>query len=488
MGAVVLLSAAASGARASDSSAIRIGSKKFTENVVLGEIAAQLMQAEGEPVRHRRQLGGTRVLWEALTHAEIDVYPEYTGTIDQELFPDRRLESVAEIRRALESRGISMTKPIGFENTYALAMKRSRAEELGIDSISDLVVHPDLTLGFTNEFMDRKDGWPGLRRHYGLPHRDVQGMDHDLAYRGLESGDVDVIDVYTTDAEIEYYDLKLLEDDRDFFPSYRAVYLYRSSLESRAPGAVRALRRMEGALDASRMSRLNRQVKIEERSEDAVAAAFVQRQFGIETTVRSRSWFDQFAARTREHLFLVAISLFAAIAVAVPLGVWSAVRPGFGQVILGAVGILQTIPSLALLVLMIPLFGIGNWPAIAALFVYSLLPIVRNTYSGLRDIPREIRDSARAVGLSRWAMLRRIELPMATRSILAGIKTSAVINIGVATLGALVGAGGYGQPILTGIRLDDTMLILSGAVPAAVLALLAQGVFELVERAVLPRG
>lgn len=174
--------------------------------------------------------------------------------------------------------------------------------------------------------------------------------------------------------------------------------------------------------------------------------------------------------------------------VAIPLGVLSARQPRLGQIILGAVGLLQTIPSLALLVFMIPLFGIGGLPAVAALFLYSLLPIVRNTYTGLRDIPPELIESARALGLPRGARLRLIELPLVSPAVLAGIKTAAIINVGTATLGALIGAGGYGQPILTGIRLDDMGLILPGAIPAALLALAVQGLFESVERRLVPRG
>ena len=164
--------------------------------------------------------------------------------------------------------------------------------------------------------------------------------------------------------------------------------------------------------------------------------------------------------------------------------VWDLVATGT----LGVVGIIQTVPSLAVLVFMIPLLGIGAPPAMVALFLYSLLPIVRNTYTGLHDIPIQIRESAQALGLPPRACLWLVELPMASRTILAGIKTSAVINIGTATLGALIGAGGYGQPILTGIRLDDVGLILEGAVPAALLALLVQGIFELSERTLVPKG
>ncbi len=145
-------------------------------------------------------------------------------------------------------------------------------------------------------------------------------------------------------------------------------------------------------------------------------------------------------------------------------------------------------PSLALLVFMIPLLGIGEAPAIVALFVYSLLPIVRNTHAGLRGIPASLREVATALGLGPGASLRAVELPLASPAILAGIKTSAVINVGTATLGALIGAGGYGQPILTGIRLDDLRLILEGAIPAALLALGVERIFDLVEKIVVPRG
>jgi osmoprotectant transport system permease protein len=182
------------------------------------------------------------------------------------------------------------------------------------------------------------------------------------------------------------------------------------------------------------------------------------------------------------------VSLTLAIAAAVPLGVLAFRRPRLGQAILAVVGVIQTIPSLALLVFMIPLLGIGAVPATVALSLYSLLPIVRNTHAGLASIPGAVRESAEALGLSPAAILRLVELPMAGGSILAGMKSAAVINVGTATLGALIGAGGLGQPILTGIRLDDVGLVLEGAVPAALLALLVQGLFDLAERALVPRG
>lgn len=475
-------------AKAEEASEIAIGSKKFTESVVLGEILEGLVESRGYEATHRAQLGGTRVVWKALRRGEIDVYAEYTGTIRQELFPDESLGDREVLERALSKEGIAMSESLGFENTYALGMEDEEAAERGIETISDLKEHRDLAFGFTNEFMDREDGWPGLRDFYGLEGHEVTGLDHDLAYQGLSSGTIDVIDVYTTDAAIEYHDLRVLEDDRGFFPDYDAVLLYRRDLGERAPEVVEAFTSLAGEMTARSMSGLNKAVKIDGRTEEAVAAGFLDRTFGVTAEVEKTGVAERIADRTLEHLFMVVVSMLAAIAIAIPLGIWAARRRRIGQGVLGVVGILQTIPSLALLVFMIPLFGIGTWPAIAALFLYSLLPIVRNTYAGLRSISEEVLESARALGLEEWAVLWRVELPMATRSILAGIKTSIVINIGVATLGALVGAGGYGQPILTGIRLDDIGLILEGAVPAAGMAIGAQLLFEGVERYLVPRG
>lgn len=170
-----------------------------------------------------------------------------------------------------------------------------------------------------------------------------------------------------------------------------------------------------------------------------------------------------------------------AILAAVSLGIIIAGRRALAEIVLGIVAVIQTIPSLALLVMMIPLLGIGFKPAFSALFLYSLLPIVRGTYLGLTTIPLPLGESALALGLSPWQRLRFVELPLALPSILSGIKTSAVINVGTATLGTIIGAGGYGQPILAGIRLSDMRQIMMGAIPSALLTLLVQFAFNLFE-------
>lgn len=484
----LLVLAACSGGSAPEGPVVRVGSKKFTESVILGDMVTQLARSTGARAEHRRELGGTQVLWQALRRGEIDVYPEYTGTLRQEIFSGRALPDDEALRQALAAEGLRMSAPLGFNDTYALGMKEAEAERLGIRTLSDLRKHPELRFGFSNEFMDRADGWPAVRSRYALPQKDVRGLDHDLAYRGLESGAIQVTDLYSTDAEIAYYHLRVLEDDLRHFPAYDAVLVYRADLPERAPEVVAAFHRLEGHVSESEMVELNAQAKLQRVPEPRVAAAFLERELGLSVTVRGDGLLASLWRHTREHLFLVGLSLLAAILVAVPLGVLAARRPRLGGGVLALAGVIQTVPSLALLVFMIPLLGIGTRPAIVALFLYSLLPIIRNTAAGLTGIPPEIRESAEALGLPPGARLRLVELPMAAPSILAGIQTSAVINVGTATLGALIGAGGYGQPILTGIRLDDTGLILQGAVPAAVLALLVSGLFELIERLVVPRG
>jgi osmoprotectant transport system permease protein len=464
---------------------VRIGSKQFTESVILGELALAGAREAGVEAVHRRELGGTSILWRALLDGEIDAYPEYTGTLTQELLKGVPANAdLATLRARLKPLGIGITDSLGFSDTYAIGMRADEAARLGIKDISDLLRHPDLRFGFSNEFMDRGDGWPGLRRRYGLPQTKVSGLDHTLSYRAVASGAVDAIDLYSTDAEIPYYHLRTLRDDRRYFPRYEAVYLYRLALEQRAPAFVGVLHKLAGSIDEEAMRAMNARVKLRGVKENVVAADFL----GIQADGHDGGLWPHLLQRSVEHVKLVAISLGLAMLLAIPLGILAARRRRLGQWLIGLTGVLQTVPSLAMFVFMIPLLGIGTWPAIAALFLYSLLPIVRNTHAGLVGIAPELRESAAALGLPPGVRLRRVELPLAMRSILAGIKTAAVINVGTATLAALIGAGGYGQPILTGIRLDDVGLILQGAIPAAVLALLVQGLFELVERGLTPRG
>jgi len=463
---------------------VQVGSKSFTESYVLAEIAVRSMKARGVDARHRPGMGGTIILWQALRSGGIDAYPDYTGTIAEQILDRPGTLTLPELRKHLEGEGVGVTEPLGFDNTYALVMRRRVADSLGIRTISDLRTHPELTVGLTHEFMERQDGWRPMAEHYGLRMTDVRGLEHALAYPALMRGELDLTDAYSTDARLEELDLAALEDDQAFFPDYQAVFLYRLDLGEDALGALAGI---SGTLNEEQMIHLNAAA---ERTGDYAAAAGIY--FG-EAANAGRSW-RPVAARilgwTLRHLELVAISLALAILAGIPLGILAA-RPGLtSQLILGGTGVIYTIPSLALLAVLVavPFLGIGTPTAVVALFLYSLLPLVRNTAAGLRAIPPEIRESAAALGLGSWAQLRKVFLPVASPTILAGIKTSAVINVATATLAALIGVGGLGEPILSGINLNDPGLILQGAVPAAVLALLVQGGFEILERWVVPRG
>ena len=476
-----------------------IASKQDAETTLLAEMATQLVRGDGVPVKLKQGWGGTPAVWQALTVGDVDAYPEYTGTIAQQILHDPKLKDEAALRMALAPLGIGVTRPLGFANNYALAMRAGRAAELNIRTISDLRRYPKLRFRFSSEFMGRTDGWPGLRRHYDLPQTDVAGMEHQLAYRALQAGDVDVTDPYTTDAEIRTLNLTVLKDDQEFFPSYQAVFVYRLDLRTRAPDVIPALRRLEGRMSEDAMISLNERAKSGEQPSQ-VAASFLE-SLGFDNHSEAESRLDRFLRETREHLLMVGVSLAVAMMVAVPLGILAARRPLLGQTALGLAGVVQTIPSLALLALLIPLLAMlrnvprlqdvpatGYLPAMIALFLYSILPILRNTVVGLRGIAPNLLEAAEGLGLPPRARLWRVELPLASPSILAGVRTAAVICVGTATLGALIGAGGYGQSIMQGVQLNDTGRILEGAIPAALLALAVDGLFAVLERFVVPKG
>lgn len=471
--------------------AITVGSKKFTESVILGEITTQLLNAKNISSTHQRELGGTQLLWNALIHNNIQAYPEYTGTLAKEVLKISPPYTFDQLESSLKKFGIGMTRPLGFQNTYALGMKRSKAQSLGIQKISDLKKHPDLKLGFGEEFKNRPDGWPGLKQYYRLPHLFQNALDHDIAYRALNNDDIHLMDVYTTDAEIAYYDIQVLKDDLTFFPEYQAILLYRLDLPSEASQVLHLL---SGKINEQIMISLNKKVKIDSLNDKKVAHQFLKKSLNIQSQVKSLGLMQRLWHSTLSHLSLVCFSLILAIIVAIPLGILASKYHKVGSIILSTTGIIQTIPALALLVIMIEplnwlgLSGIGKPPALVALFLYSLLPIVRNTHSGFRQIPQHLQETSYVLGLGIKTRLLKIELPLALPSILSGIKTSAVLNIGFATLGALVGAGGFGQPILTGIRLDDYSLILEGAIPAAMMAIVAQLSFEALEKLLVSKG
>src|SRR5436309_2747308 len=315
---------------------VRVGSKSFTESYVVAEIVARVAEQAGEaPVERRFGLGGTGITYGALASGEIDVYLEYTGTISRAILKDTAVTTVDALRSRLRPLGLVISDPLGFANTYALAVTRATASRLGLGTISDL----------------------------------------------------------------------------------------------------------------ARQARLNADVEVEHRTFAQTAATFLgDRDAG--QPARRRDVVGDVGRLTLEHLALVGISLAVAVAIGLPLGLMAARHRVVGQAELMGVGVLQTIPALALLAFMIPLFGIGRVPALVALSLYALLPIVRNTYAGVSSLDRQLVDMAAVMQLGRWQRLAWIELPLASVTIMAGIKTAAVLTVGTATLAAFIGGGGYGTLIV----------------------------------------
>jgi osmoprotectant transport system permease protein len=493
-------------------SAFVVGSKRFTESYILGEIV-RLAASSAGPAEHHQGLGNTAVVLAALRAGAIDTYPEYLGTIDAEILGHRTPSPRETIVRELAALGLGMGVPLGFSNGYALAMPRPLAQRLHVRAVSDLASHPELVLGLSHEFLGRQDGWPGLANKYALPQHPI-GIDHGLAYDAMATGRIAVTDVYTTDARIAERDLLVLEDDRHYFPRYDAVLLYRLDAVARHPAAWQAVRQLQGRIPVDLMIAMNARAELGHEPFDRIAREFMAGEIrptgaaasspGTATasaagappaaaaaavdgrhasdSILARVFADDLGRLVAQHLLLVGVAVAAACALGIPLGAAAAAWPRLEGPVMAVAGLLQTIPSLALLAMLIPLLGrIGTAPALVALTLYALLPIARNTATGLAGVPRGLRDSATALGLTASQRWRAIDLPLAAPTLIAGVKTAAVITVGTATIAAFVGAGGLGERIVTGLALNDHAMLLAGALPAAALALIAQGLFGFIE-------
>jgi osmoprotectant transport system permease protein len=454
---------------------IVIGSKLFSESRLLCEIMAQTIEGQTDlKVERRMGLGGTLICFEALKTGAIDIYPEYTGTLSEAIFKDENYED------QLKSLGIKAGAPFGFNNTYVLITRKGSE----LSRISDLENRTDLKLGFSNEFVKRGDGFAAMNEAYGLGLSAPKGMDHGLAYKALADGQIDVTDAYSTDGKLESFGFQFLEDDRDFFPEYLALPLIREEIVKEYPQVIDALNRIK--IDKETMLKLNYRAEVEKVPFEKVAYEFLLAE-GLVSEGSPPTSVHPIISQTIEHLQLTFLATLIAILIAVPTGIYISYKPRLASGFLSTTGVIQTIPSLALLGFMIPLFGIGFVPAVIALFLYALLPIVRNTYAGLQDTDPILIEAGRALGMTNWQILKKVRLPLAASVIMAGIRTALTINIGTATLAAFIGAGGLGESIITGINLNDNGLILQGAIPAAILALLADWGMGLVEKKIRVR-
>lgn len=493
----------------SEDGRIVVGSKNFMENKLLAEIFAQLIEARTDLVVERRLgLAGTQLCFEALRTGAIDMYPEYTGTglvsiLQHPPTGDPRTALNTVRSEFLHRWDLWWLNPLGFENSYALAIPRAHTHGATLRTISDLAkVSGSLKAGLGYEFLERPDGLPGLEATYGLAFQQVKAMQQSLKYQAAAAGDIDVLNVYTTDGRLSVYDFVVLEDDQNFFPPYEAAGLIRGATLQQYPELGSVLGLLSNAFDAKTMRQLN--YRLQEGGETvAVVAQDALASLGLLGTddpkadlaapqegLTSYLWANRVPLinRTIEHLTLAGLALGLGILLAVPLGLLLERNPTTAEPIIRAIGLTQTIPSIALLAFMIPVFGIGMLPAVMALWLYSLFPILRNTYSGLRDAAPQAVASARALGMTEWQILQWVRLPLAAPVIMAGVRTAGVITVGTTTLAAFIGAGGLGVPIVAGLQMANTTVILAGALPAAALALIIDGSLSKVEGWVKPRG
>lgn len=467
---------------------ITIASKNFTESYILAELISRQIKDNfpNQKIELKPGMGGTGLLFEALKKEDIDIYPEYTGTIAEAILKDPELKTTYAINKALLPLGLTIGKPLGFNNTYAFAVKKKTAERYALETISDLKDFPELRFGFSYEFLERLDGYYALADRYQLTHTDVHGMQHSLAYEAIASDKVDLIDVYSTDSKIEKMGFKILKDDLDFFPRYNAVILANVKFVKRYPQIWKNLKSLENKISEAEIIKLNALVELENYSFKQAASSF----FEVTTGPGDKQpiEYNKIWVKTKEHIVLVFISLLFSILIGVPLGYLATCSSLLRQSVFAVSGAIQTIPSLALLCFFVPFLGIGTTTALTALVLYGLLPIVRNTCTGIESIDKKLMETCQILGLDRKQSMFWVELPLAMPTILSGIKTSAVINVGTATLAAFIGCGGFGSFIVTGLALNDMNVILHGAVPSALFALILQGMFDIVDRFMVPKG
>ena len=458
-----------------------IGSKTFAESYILAEAAAQLLESKGFEVDRRFGLNGTSIAFEALQNEAIDFYPEYTGTITEVILKQPALTELGDIRAALAGEDLLLLDPLGFNNAYAIAASTVSAARFSLSKISDLRDAPPMRIALAHEFMSREDGWPGLQAHYDF-ERVANGIEHGLAYEAINADQVDIIAIYTSDGQIVQSDLVILDDDLDFFPEYLAAFLTRTNADQ---GVIEILETLSARFDDKRMRELNLAVLDPDASYADIANGFLRDEGLISATDEGRTIYDDLIKNTQRHLKLTIIAL--AFAIVTGVGIASIVYPHrrLADAFLYFTGLLQTVPSIALLALLIPVVGVGQVPAIIALFLYSLLPIARSTITAMLAIPAGYRQVAAAMGMTRAEEMQYVLMPLAMPHVIAGIRTAAVISIGTATLAAFIGAGGLGDPIVTGLALNDSQLILQGAVPAALLAILTEILFGFIERSLV---
>ena len=401
----------------------------------------------------------------------------------------------------MAARGLAWGAPLGFSDDWILAVPTRIAAAERLATLSDLArairLGMPLVAGFSAEFLEREDGLHAVEQAYGFRLPVARPMGEPVKYGAVAEGAVTLVDASSTDPRLESFHLTGLADDLHFFPSYQCAPLARADLAVRAPAAQAALASLAGRIDLATMRRLNGSVlggaSDADVARDFLAGEGLLQEVGARQPTRATLW--QFLAEKRgylgrllvRHLELTFGALLVAAWIGLGLGLLATRRPLAETLILKAVGIAQTIPGLPLLAFLVPWLGIGVWPSLVALFIYALLPIVQSTYAGLTSVDPDLVWVALGQGMTERQVTRWIRFPLAAPVAMSGIRVAAVTTVGNATLAAFVGGGGLGEPILAGLTLDDTRLILLGAVPAAMLALAMDAALGWLAKRLAPR-
>lgn len=484
-----------------------IGSKIFTENILLAEMLALLLEEKyGFKIVRKFNMGGTRLVFDSLKEGYIDIYPEYTGTGYTMLLKMSGETSPEEIYKIVQTEFLERFQlvwslPLGFENTYTLAVRKSDPRFQQIVSISQLSGQSEkFRLAMDHEFAERQDGFQNFSEKYRMNFvkHNLFTMNSALMYSALDNKEVDMIIAYSTDGRIKAFNLKVFADDKSFFPSYSAAYLTRESVFKLWPEVPMAFKDIEGHIDEKEMIALNNQVDQLKYELSQTARNFLIEKKVLNKqiqTLNSSNLIDYYLSQKSyffkifvEHLVLIFVSLFFALCFSIPMGVWAFYNSKVEKIVFSIVNTLQTVPSMALLGLLIPFLGIGFTPAVFALFIYSLLPLIRNTFEGIKNVDGSYVEASAGIGLTSWQILKFVQIPLALPVILAGVRTATVILVGTATLAAFIGAGGLGDPIFRGIATLDSRLIFLGAIPACFLAIVLDKSLAFLENLVISEG
>jgi len=445
---------------------IVVGSKPQIENKILAEIIAQALETTGEAqVERRFGLGSSGIIYDALKKGDVDIYPEYSKRIGEVIISSAWQRQLFEIKKRLGREGITIAGLLGFNSSYSLVVKKDNPKFKNINKISDLKGVRGYKRAFSQDFLTGQDGFFSLFRAYGMEtgmNFRSKKMKKNRLVEALNSGKVDLIQVNSTSSEIVKHDLKVIKDDQRKMSRNLAMVLLKNDFANRFPASWKILNDVIfRKITNVEMARMNTEVELEGKSYSAVAAGFLKKA-GVDT---SFSLWKQIYPKLQVHLQLAIIPLLLSTILGIFLVVMATKKKVFEKLVNLVNRIYNPIPFLIFLCILIPFLGSGKFPVYMALFIFGIFPIVKFSSKGL-------------TGKSFWD---------GGHHILAGIKYTAFVNVGVATLAAYIGAGGLGDFIISGLSQKDQHLILMGIIPAIILVVLIHLLVELSDKYTRPK-